>query len=443
MDTVLGLSMTSAGVAWVLSRGSGADASAIDHDHFSVADSATDGGVCRYQAAVRGARAIAEASGHRITSVGITFTSDVEAEATLLLNALPDMGFENVVAIPLSTAAESWAHAFGRTLGFERCALCVVEPSAVTVVSVLYNFVRTATTQMRESADGIARWLSSVFEVNRSQPETLYLLGTLGDLELIGCTLEDALPIPVVSSDDAQLALARGAALSVGPELAARAQPKPDARETARIPTRSPKVRDRFADRFGPRTRAAAGLVVGLAGLLAVGATLVGESNAPGDLDSASVATEAAAASTPSMSIHAVPSVSIHAVPSAPAAPMTVQRAAAPLPAPPPPQTPPAIEQPVAELPLAVDQPVVTVAEPIAEEPPAAPAPVEALANIPEPQAVPAPAPLPEAIPEPAVAPPPVIPDAMPAAPPPPEVPPPPPVDPLQAALSPLFGGLP
>src|SRR5690606_19205495 len=131
--------MTSAGVAWVLMQGTGPDAVTLDHDHFSVADTATDGDISRHQAAVRGACAIAEASGHRVTSIGVTWSDDVEAKATLLVKALPDMGFADVVTVPLADATQTWAHAFGRTLGFERCALCVVEPSAVTVVSVLYN----------------------------------------------------------------------------------------------------------------------------------------------------------------------------------------------------------------------------------------------------------------------------------------------------------------
>lgn len=423
VETVLGLSVTSAGVAWVLLKGSGADAVTLDHDHYSI-DAGDAPDISRYEATVRGARGIAEASGHRIRAVGVTFTADCEDTATLLLEALSGQGFDRIAAVPLATATETWAHTYGRTLGFERCALCVVEPAAATVVSVLYNFVRTANTQMRDSAGGIARWLTSVFAVNRSQPETLYLLGSRHDLDVIAGPLEEALPIPVVSSDEAQLSLARGAALSVDAVLAARAQPKPDAQKgqrTGRIPTVRPLV-----TRFGPHARTAAGIAIGLAGLLAVGATLVGESATPGETSPPPVT----AATTPSMSIHSVPSV--------PAAPMTVQHAAAaPLPAPPPPvveQT--LIEEVTAEQYLG-EQVMAEQSVPVEETLPViAQEAVQPLANTPEPQVIPVALPgepTPEALPPAA----PVAPEVLPPP------PPPPPPDPLQAALSPLFSGLP
>ncbi|SEH79335.1 hypothetical protein SAMN04489835_4196 [Mycolicibacterium rutilum] len=428
MDTVLGMSMTSSGIAWVLQQGTGADALTLDHDHFSVlSDVATDGDITKHEAAVRGARAIAEASGHQVRMIGLTWSNDVEAKAALLLKSLPDMGFDTVAAVPLADATQEWAQAYGRHLGFDRCALCVVEPSAVTVVSVLYNFVRTATTQMRESADGIARWLTGVFEVNRSQPESLYLLGTRGDLELIAGTLDEALPMPVVASDDAQLALARGAALRavVQPEPAAKADV---AEETVRLATSRP----RSYARFKPHARVATVVAVAAVALFAIGPEFTADEETP-------VPTEAASSSTASTT-----SISVHAVPSAPKPPAVVQQlAAAPVPEAPP----------VAEVYLAPEVPTVAEAEPVpeavpavaeapAEVAPVAPAPAApVVATAPAPQILPAPL-----LPAPVLPPPAVLPPA-PAAPldpvPAPPAPAPPPPDPIQMVLSPLFGGLP
>ncbi|VEG41823.1 FHA domain-containing protein [Mycolicibacterium flavescens] len=110
MDTVLGLSMTSTGIAWVLIEGEGADAKTVDHDHFTVvADLATDGDIAAHEAAVRGARAIASATGHRIDTVCMTWSADVGAKAELLRKSLSDMGFAKVATVRMTDAARTWA----------------------------------------------------------------------------------------------------------------------------------------------------------------------------------------------------------------------------------------------------------------------------------------------------------------------------------------------
>lgn len=102
MKTVLGLSMTSASVGWVLLDGRG---DTLDHDAFDVGGDIESSS--QHAAAVRGALAIAAASGHQIRSVGVTWTDDVEAEAELLLKALTDLGFNDVAAVPATASADA------------------------------------------------------------------------------------------------------------------------------------------------------------------------------------------------------------------------------------------------------------------------------------------------------------------------------------------------
>ncbi|MEO3759533.1 hypothetical protein ABGB19_14750 [Mycobacterium sp. B14F4] len=422
METVLGLSMTSNSIGWVLLDGADADATTLDHDHFDlVADAAIDGDIAKHQSAVRGAQAIAAASGHQVSSIAVTWTDDVDAKAALLLKSLPDMGFENVVAVPLPEAARLWAGAHGRTLGFDRYAVCVVESSAVTVASVLYDTARTARTQMRESADGLGRWLGEAFESLRAQPEGLYLMGSRGDLELIAGPLEEALRIPVVASDDAQLVLARGAALKAG------AAPTPS--EAEGPATRPVKYRPRPARRyrFGPHARAATVLTAGVIALFAFGPELAGQSESapPENRPSADASALSAASnsSTTSVRVHAVPLPA--AVPAAPTAqPLAVVPA-------PPPETlpvddiapvaqPEVVEQPIVEPAAAVEETVEAVEAQPAVAPPTPV--VQPVAAVPAPPA-----------PEPAAAAPVAVPGPNPVAPP----------DPIAAALSPIFGGLP
>ena len=61
--------------------------------------------------------------------------------------------------------------------------------------------------------EDLIRWLSTVFTRADWQPEALVMVGSGGDDELIPI-LEDALSVPVFAPAEAQLALARGAALA-------------------------------------------------------------------------------------------------------------------------------------------------------------------------------------------------------------------------------------
>lgn len=435
MDAVLGLSMTSSSIGWVLVDGTDADATTLDHDHFDLrADAAIDGDIAKHQSAVRGAQAIAEASGHRADTIAVTWSDDVDAKATLLVKSLRDMGFLNVVTVTLPEAARLWAGAHGRALGFDRCAVCVVESAAVTVASVLYDTARTARTQMRESADGLGRWLTESFEKLRAQPESLYLIGSRGDLELIAGPLEEALHIPVIASDDAQLALARGAALKAGAASTVIERPV-----TAPVKHRPRPVR-RY--RFASPAHAAAVLAVGLIGLFILGPELAGQPDpAPQENRPAANASDVSATSESS-----TPSVSVHAVPSRPTAPAV--SVAQPLPAvPAPPPAPPEAQQ-VADIApavpteaeeesvaVAVEGPVETV-ETVEAQPAVAPqesVTAQPVGTAPVPHAAP-PGQVDVAAPQsppPAVTPPGAVP--APLAPP----------DPIAAALSPIFGGLP
>jgi hypothetical protein len=210
--------MTSGSIGWALLSGRNDSAQVLDHDVFDVSPGAAkDGDISSHLAAVHGVRAIASASGHRIKSLAVTWTEDTDGTATLLLRSLRDFDFDEIDAVKLPDAVRAWARAAGPVLGFEKCAICVVEPAAVTALSFGYDSVRTFSNHMRESADGIGRWLTSVFDNNGLEPESLFLLGARGDLELVSNTLESSLSIPVVSTDGAQLALARGAAMAGPP----------------------------------------------------------------------------------------------------------------------------------------------------------------------------------------------------------------------------------
>jgi hypothetical protein len=406
---VLGLSITSTGVGWVLLDGQGPDAVTLDHDAFDVQCGAGAGDKPQHTAAARGAQAIATASGHKVGSVRLTWSEDVEPEATALLKSLTDSGSENVHAIPLSQAARSWAVEAGRASEHAKTALCILEPGTATVMVVATGAgsVRTAVTDTREQTADLVDWLTTIFNRDGWLPECLHLVGSHDDLDAVTGPIGDALPIPVFASVESQLALARGAALATvwpGAAVSSReATPRPDRsrrlREVKKVavpaaPTVSspvafaaaPTVTSPVAFAAAPtvtspvaeaprsdtprpdRSRlprdvkkvavsAAAVAAVGAALSLAAGSALNG-----GGVYMEAASSPAAAASSPAAAAP-MTSTSVHAVPapvSAPPAAQVQTMVAEPPPAPsaPPETLAPAAEHLAAVTPEHVDEPV-------------------------------------------------------------------------------------
>jgi hypothetical protein len=435
VQTVLGLSMTSTSLAWVILDRQGPDAFTLDHDAFDVQSTAdgTTPDPSQHAAAARGVQAIATASGHKVGAVQVTWSEDMEAAAADLLKSLADSGFDNVLTVPLNQAAQTWGVEVGRANEHKKTALCILEPGTATVMVVATGAgsVRTAVTNTRDHASDLIAWLIAVFSRDGWLPESLHLVGARDDLDAVAGPIGDALPIPVFDSVDTQLALARGAglvtvsAVAVGPSQAAEtpANDLPSRRERPWLVSHAKKV----------TISAAAVAIVGAALSLAAGSALNGETVSAQAADP-----QAEGASVTSASVHTVPTRI--SAPPAPVQPLAAEPSSAP---PAPPQTP---QLPAEPLSAAVPEPV---SVPVRQQTVSAPPPAARLAAPAAPVAPPPAAPL--VVPPPAapLAPPPAAPLAAPpaptAAPPPPPEPeePPPPPDPIQVVLSPLFSGLP
>ena len=219
VQSVLGLSMTSTSVGWVLLDGQGRDAATLDDDAFDVrsGDDTTAGDMSQHAAAARGAQAIATASGHEVGAVQVTWSPDAEADGAALLTSLADLGFDNVHTIALSQAAQCWAIEVGRVSQQGKTALCVLEPSTarVMVVATDTGTVRTAVIDHRGTAEELVESLRTVFRREGWLPESLHLIGSRNDLDRFTEPISDALPIPALDTVDTQMALARGAALAM------------------------------------------------------------------------------------------------------------------------------------------------------------------------------------------------------------------------------------
>jgi hypothetical protein len=211
--------MTPTIVGWVLVDGHDADGTILDHDDFSVH---TGGGMRAIDTAERAAAAVFRAQDvaatldRRVHVIGITWSDDAAAEAALLLESLSGAGLDNVVPVRSTQAAETLARGLAPVIGYDKTAVCVIEGDSTTVVmvSVSGEKTRTAVKHVDGGADGLIRWLTTMFDRRSWQPRGVVVVGSDAELDSISWLLEDALPVPVFAQNAAHLALARGAALA-------------------------------------------------------------------------------------------------------------------------------------------------------------------------------------------------------------------------------------
>jgi hypothetical protein len=217
LDTVLGLSMTPTAVGLVLVEGHGADGEIMDQDAFDVPTRRGAAAISTSEY-VAGAmsRTRAMADGRRPHAIGVTWSDESELEASLLLTSLTDAGFDNIVAVRCPEAGEALARGIGRAVGYQQTALCLLEPESVVVsmVDTHDEAVHTVTYHEDDTNRGLIGWLSGVFSEDGWHPECLIIVGPDAGLTALAKRLEQALGIPVFAPPEAELALARGAALA-------------------------------------------------------------------------------------------------------------------------------------------------------------------------------------------------------------------------------------
>jgi hypothetical protein len=218
VDAVLGLSVTPSAVGLVLVEGQDADGATMDRDAFEVGVRGRCSAVQTSEqaaAAVLRSEAIAATHGHRLHSIGVTWSDDANAEASLLLKSLSDSGFDNVVAVRLPEATEALARGIAEVIGYGTTAVCVLEPETVIalIVHLRDGSVQTSVNRRIVTEQDLVRWLSTLFTRADWQPEALVMVGSGGDDDLMP-VLQDALAVPVFAPAEAQLALARGAAMA-------------------------------------------------------------------------------------------------------------------------------------------------------------------------------------------------------------------------------------
>jgi hypothetical protein len=370
LDTVLGLSLTSTSVGWVLVEGRDADGAILDHEDFDVA---SGGGVQavytseQATAAVLDAQAVVASYDHRIHVIGVTWSDEAAAEAALLLESLTNAGFDNVVPIRLHQACDELARAIAPVVGYEKAAVCVLDGDStiVAMVDACDDEPQTAIKRLPGGAGRLVGWLTTLFDRSSWQPGVVVVVGPDEDLEALSWRLEKAVPIPVLTQTGAQLALARGAALASADTT--------EFTDTEMIETVSGDRGGRGSSRqnsyAGALTMLVAGAVTFVASLsLALGPRLVPDRAAPVE----HVAHRAASAPVPQAP--APRPAAVEAPIARPAPPPAPAQQPSEVPAAAQPQTV-ASEQPSAGLPAAAPVPPPAPPQPVPPPPPPQPNP--------------------------------------------------------------------
>jgi hypothetical protein len=219
MDIVLGVSMTPTTIRMALVEGEKADGAILEHDVFditSIDGSATSSAPDHVVAAILGTQEGAIVNGHNLVSTGVTWSD--HAEAAALREALETRGIEDVMLVSELHAAAALAQAVGRAVGYDKTALMLIERDTATlaVVETADGSVVNVLSESLHDADAIAVLTEMVtgIEAQESVPQGMFVVGSSVDVTSVKSHLQDLVSMPVIAPEEAQLALARGAALA-------------------------------------------------------------------------------------------------------------------------------------------------------------------------------------------------------------------------------------
>lgn len=209
MDRVLGVSMTSQAVRWVLVEGTTGEGATIDRGTFEVAQAGDQDDLLD--------ALLTDEPDTRLQAIGLTWTNEAENAASELLDALTARHYDNVIAVSELEAGDVLASGIAGIADYEDIAVCIVEPDCAVVATI--DAIGSSVDRLSRPSDGsdVVELPSSVMamlELDDWRPDAIFVVGSADDLDLIKTTLEGVTDAPVFSAAEADLALARGAALA-------------------------------------------------------------------------------------------------------------------------------------------------------------------------------------------------------------------------------------
>jgi len=219
VDIVLGVSMTPTTVRMVLVEGENADGITVDHDVFDVTaveDAATMSAADQVVAAILGTQESADAGGHHLKSIGVTWSDHSDASA--LRDSLTAHGIDDVMLVSEGHAAAALAQAVGRAVGYDTTALLFIDRDAATlsVVQTEDGSVVKVLGSSLHSTDAMAVLsdMAAAVAAQETPPDGMFIVGSGVDVSSVKEHLQHLVSMPVNAPEEPELALARGAALA-------------------------------------------------------------------------------------------------------------------------------------------------------------------------------------------------------------------------------------
>ncbi len=219
MDIVLGVSMTPMTVRMVLVEGEKGDGATVDHDVFDVSGSdgaATSGAAAQVVDAVLGTKESAEAGGHELKAIGVTWSD--HAEASQLRDALAARDIDDVMLVSDGHAAAALAQAVGRAVGYDTTALLFIDRDTATLSVVQTDdgsVVKVLSSSLHsQDAMAVLADMAAAVDAQDDRPQGMFVVGSGVDVGSVKSHLEHLVSLPVHAPDEPEMALARGAALA-------------------------------------------------------------------------------------------------------------------------------------------------------------------------------------------------------------------------------------
>ncbi|HEX7824749.1 MAG TPA: hypothetical protein VF477_07610, partial [Mycobacterium sp.] len=202
---MVGLSLTSTAVRWVLVEGATGEGAPIDRGEFQVG--ALDADFLLDVLLNRGV--VAE---NRLHAVGVTWSNEAAVSASSVLDALADRGVRNVVVVSDTEAAGALAFGIAEITEYDDVAVCVIEPDVALVARVHAGDVKVERIDRDDDLEPTALLGPA------GAPSAVFVVGS-DDVESIVSSFEEMSDAQVFSAAEADLALARGAALAAAREV--------------------------------------------------------------------------------------------------------------------------------------------------------------------------------------------------------------------------------
>jgi hypothetical protein len=203
----------------VLVEGQAADGVTIDQNGFALGGNSTAAAAADHViAAILGTRDSAAHGGYRLKSSGVSWTNPAEAAA--LRNALAARKIENVMLVSAVMSAAALAQAMGSATDCARTALLLVEPTTATLAVVdsadgsVADVHRHPLPNNRDAALTKLAAMVSNAESMRGHPDGVFLVGSDVDIRSIKPALEAATSLSLMTPEEPEMALARGASLA-------------------------------------------------------------------------------------------------------------------------------------------------------------------------------------------------------------------------------------